>query len=178
MRNAVTAVKKCESKHEPDLRRLMLPEFKSADALKRALTAGIEEGFGLNSMHMIRIDGVFEEIQACSENNCISRHISLKDILSETQKSFVFSSMPGTLVCVYYPDYMSGINAAGWHFHFISEDRTLGRHVFDLHMLHGEAVIGKIQRLSIRLPAETSFDSYSLTEADQQEIKQVEQGKK
>ncbi len=116
-------------------------------------------------------------MQARSENAFFSQHVSLKDILSETQKSFVFSNIPGMLVCVYYPDYMAGINAAGWHFHFISEDRTLGGHVFDLHMLSGEAVVDKIQRLAIQLPTEPSFDTYSLTEASQQEIRQVEQGK-
>ncbi len=158
-------------------RRAALPEFGSADELKQALTVRIEEGFGLNSMHLIRIDGYFTEIQARSENAYVSQHVSLKDILSETQKSFVFSSIAGTLICVYYPDYMAGINAAGWHFHFISEDRALGGHVFDLRMQRGEAVFDKIQRLSIQLPAEPSFDTYSLTDASEQEIKQVEQGK-
>ena len=160
-----------------DERRTVLPESGTAETLKQMLDKIIEEWFGLNSMHMIRIDGFFIEIQARSENAYFSQHISLKDILSETQKSFVFSNIPGTLVCVYYPDYMAGINAAGWHFHFISEDRTLGGHVFDLHMLSGAAVVDKIQRLAIQLPTEPSFDTYSLTEASQQEIKQVEQGK-
>ncbi len=160
-----------------DERRTVLPASGTADALKQMLDKIIEEWFGLNSMHMIRIDGFFKEIQARSENAYFSQHISLKDILSETQKSFVFSNIPGTLVCVYYPDYMAGINAAGWHLHFISEDRTLGGHVFDLYMQSGKAVVDKIQRLAIQLPTEPSFDTYSLTEASQQEIKQVEQGK-
>ena len=160
-----------------DERRTVLPASGTADALKQMLDKIIEEWFGLNSMHMIRIDGFFKEIQARSENAYFSQHISLKDILSETQKSFVFSNIPGTLVCVYYPDYMAGINAAGWHFHFISEDRTLGGHVFDLYMQSGKAVVDKIQRLAIQLPTEPSFDTYSLTEASRQEIRQVEQGK-
>ncbi len=155
-----------------------LPEFGTADALKQALDVKIEEGFGLNTMHMVRIDGFFREIRARSENALVSQHVSLKEILSETQKDFVFRDIAGTLICVYYPDYMAGINAAGWHFHFISEDRNHGGHVFDLHMLRGRAVIDKIQRLTIQLPSEPSFDTYSLTEASQQEIRQVEQGRK
>ena len=52
---------------------------------------------------------------------------------------FFFEDISGTLVCVYYPDYMDGINAAGWHLHFISDDRQKGGHVFDLDMISGIA---------------------------------------
>lgn len=65
-------------------------------------------------------------------------HVSLKDMLKETQKAFKFDNMSGTLVCVYYPDFMDGINAAGWHIHFVSDDRQKGGHVFDLKMKSGQ----------------------------------------
>lgn len=80
-------------------------------------------------------------------------------------------------MCVYYPDYMDGINAAGWHMHFLSEDRTLGGHVFEVSMGEGECHIQKMDRIEIQLPKEAAFDTYSLKQASQDEIEQVEQGK-
>jgi len=78
---------------------------------------------------------------------------------------------------VYYPDYMDGINAPGWHFHFVSEDRSVGGHVFELDMKRGYVKMDKINRIEIQLPSEPAFDTYSLKNASQKEIQEVEQGK-
>ena len=146
-------------------------------SLKTALDLKIEEHFGLNSMHVARIDGDFEWIDARSEEAYRSHHVELKDILGKTQKSFRFENIRGSLICIYYPDYMDGINAPGWHLHFISEDRSCGGHVFDLNMKEGRARLDKISNIEIHLPAEPAFDTYSLKEASQEDIKKVEQEK-
>lgn len=155
-----------------------LPEIDGIDALKTQLDIRIEEHFGLNSMHVVRIDGDFAAVYARSESAHKSQHVALKEILGKTQKDFAFRDVRGTMICVYYPDYMDGINAPGWHLHFLSEDRTMGGHVFDLHMLQGTAKMDKISRIDIQLPWEPAFDTYSLKNASQEEIKSVEQGKK
>ena len=147
------------------------------DALKQVLDLKIEEDFGLNSMHVVRIDGRFSKICARSESAYHSQHVSLKEILQKTQKDFEFQDITGTLVCVYFPDYMDGINAPGWHLHFISEDKTRGGHVFDLKMEGGDATVNKISCIQIELPKAPDFDTYSLKQASQDEIKEVEQGK-
>lgn len=151
--------------------------FGSIDELKRYLDLKIEEDFGLNSMHVVRIDGEFEKVSARSEAPYRSHHISLKDILSGNQKEFFFGNVSGTLVCVYFPDYMDGINAPGWHLHFVSEDRSRGGHVFDVVMKSGTVNINKISQITIKLPESPAFDTYSLKQASQDEIKEVEQGK-
>jgi Alpha-acetolactate decarboxylase len=69
-------------------------------------------------MHMARFDGEFKIVDARSESGYESMHVDLKTILGKTQKAFQFEAIKGTLVCVYFPDYMDGINAAGWHLHF------------------------------------------------------------
>ncbi len=158
-------------------RTFTLGEAKDAASLKTSLNNLIDENFGLNSMHMARIDGEFALVDARSESGYRSVHTSLKTILDDTQKAFKFENIRGSLVCVYYPDYMDGINAAGWHLHFISEDRTKGGHVFEIHMKSGTVTIDKINRIELRLPDEPVFDTYSLKSALNDEIKQVEQGK-
>ena len=154
-----------------------LGQFGDIDSLKSDLNNLIEEHFGLNSMHMVRIDGEFELVDARSESSYKSMHVSLKDILGKTQKAFQFENVKGTLVCVYFPDYMDGINAAGWHLHFVSDDKTRGGHVFELKMKSGRAVIDKINSIELKLPDEPIFDTYSLKNASEDEVKQVEQGK-
>ena len=154
-----------------------LGEFTSIDSLKVALNNLIEEDFGLNSMHMARIDGEFSLIDARSESSYRSMHVTLKTVLEQTQKAFCFENIKGTLVCVYFPDYMDGINAAGWHIHFVSEDRKQGGHVFEISMKRGTGIIDKINSIEIKLPEEPVFDTYSLKSASNNDIKKVEQGK-
>ncbi len=153
-------------------------EFKSIDELKVYLNNLIEENFGLNSMHMVRIDGDFSLIDARSESGYYAIHVPLKDMLAKTQKAFEIKDVRGSLVCVYYPDYMDGINAAGWHLHFISEDLKKGGHVFELKMKNGIGWVDKINSIEIRLPMEPGFDTYVLKGASEDDIKKVEQGKK
>ena len=157
-----------------------IEEFGKMDTiekLKEWLTVCIEEDFGLNSMYAVRIDGEFSKVDARSESGTVAHHLTLKDALSVTQKAFIFENVKGSLVCVYYPDYMDGINAAGWHLHFISEDKKHGGHVFDVSINQGKADFCRITSLEIRIPDSPAFDTYALKGASQDEIKSVEQGK-
>lgn len=158
-------------------RKFIMEEMKNIADIKLELTLKIEEDFGLNSIHIARIDGFFNIVHARAGAPYRSQHISLKDILSKTQKDFCFERLRGTLVCVYYPDYMDGINASGWHMHFVSEDKKLGGHVFEASFDSAECLLQKMDRIEIQLPREAAFDTYSLKEASQDEIEEVELGK-
>ena len=147
------------------------------ESLKAELNNRIEEDFGLNSMHVIQIYGTFEKIYARSELPYRAHHVTLKDMLDITQTSFEFSNITGSLVGVYYPDYMDGINAAGWHLHFVNEERNKGGHVYEIKMSTGKVRLAKKTRIDIQLPKDPAFDTYSLKSASKDEIKHVEQGK-
>ena len=145
------------------------------DAIRTEMTLKIEEDFGLNSMHVVRIDGVFDKVDARSEAPYRSHHITLKEVLGMNQTSFLFENIRGTLVGVYFPDHMDGINMPGWHLHFLSEDRKLGGHVFDVMLREGRVRTDKISRIELELPNTPAFDTYSLKQASEKEIKDVEQ---
>lgn len=157
---------------------ISLCDMDTIDQLKSWLTLRIEEDFGLNSMYAVRIDGEFSKVDARSESGTKAHHVTLKDALSVTQKAFIFENIKGSLVCVYYPDYMDGINAAGWHLHFLSEDKKHGGHVFDISLTKGTAEFCRITSVEVRIPDTPAFDTYALKGASQEEIKSVEQGKK
>ena len=146
------------------------------ETLEQEFTYMLDDSFALNSMHVVVVDGTFDSVSARSESAYKADHVTLKDMLATTQREFVFEKLDGTLVCVYHPDYMDGINAPGWHVHFLSEDRTRGGHVFDISLVSGHAVMHKIDRIEIQLPATPAFDTYSLTGTSQKEIAEVEQG--
>lgn len=144
--------------------------------LKTLLNIRIDESFALNSMHVVRIDSCFNTVMARSETGRRSRHVELKNLLENNQQDFTFNNIEGTLVCVYFPDYMDGINAPGWHLHFISKDGKKGGHVFDVSFDSATAAINKISAVELRLPTEAEFDTYALKEASGSDIKKVEQG--
>ena len=158
-------------------RKIELNAISDIEELKRRLDIAIEEDFGLNSMHVVKICGKFNKVSARSESEYKAHHVSLKEILKKSQRDFYFENTEGTLVCVYYPDYMDGINAKGWHFHFVSDDRKQGGHVFDVNINESTAIINKISSINIQLPTEPVFDTYSLKQDLNDEIKEVEQGK-
>ena len=57
---------------------------------------------------------------------------------------------------------------------FLSEDRSKGGHVFDVSIREGSVKVDKITRIEINLPKEAAFDTYSLKQDLQEEIKSVE----
>jgi acetolactate decarboxylase len=50
---------------------------------------------------------------------------------SKTQSVHTFSNTTGTIVGFYTPVFFKGINVAGYHLHFISDDHTTGGHILD-----------------------------------------------
>ena len=153
--------------------------IKGYDELIAQLNNKIEEHFGLNSMHILRIDGTFDWIDARSESpSKNTQHVGLKELLDKTQYAFSFKNIKGSVIGLYFPDYMDGVNMPGWHLHFISEDRTQGGHVFDLIIRECHVMIDKIARIEIQLPTEASFDTYDLKEVSQEKVEEIEKGKK
>lgn len=151
-----------------------LQDMRSIDQIREQLTLKIEEKFALNSMHIVKIDGFFPKVDARSEAPYKAHHLPLKDLLSKNQRAFLFEEIKGSLVGVYFPDYMDGINMPGWHLHFISEDKTKGGHVFDVEMKEGTVRLDRNNTITLELPTEPAFDTYSLKQDLLEEIKSVE----
>jgi acetolactate decarboxylase len=58
----------------------------------------------------------------------------------------------GSLVGFRFPQYAQGINVAGYHFHFITEDRSAGGHVLDCRLARGELYVDHDADLRLELP--------------------------
>ena len=103
----------------------------SFDDLMEILNGKVAE-LGGNRFYMIRIDGVFNTVNARSEYAQDKPYEPLVVVLETDQTFFDMENVSGTVVGLYCPAYMSELNNAGWHLHFISDDRTSGGHVLDL----------------------------------------------
>jgi acetolactate decarboxylase len=81
-----------------------------------------------NTFYVIRIDGTFDNITVRSVPKQAPPFPSLPDVLAN-QTVFQYQDLPGTLVGIWSPSDTAGLSSAGFHFHFISDDRTKGGHV-------------------------------------------------
>jgi acetolactate decarboxylase len=79
----------------------------------------------------IRITGTFPYVRVRSVPAQSRPYPPLADALSH-QTIYEFRNVTGTAVGFYTPASASGLNAAGFHLHFITADRTRGGHILDI----------------------------------------------
>ena len=141
--------------------------------LKAYLNGKIEE-FGKNRFYMIRIDGTFKKVSARSELKQEEPYKTLAEALSTDQREFDFDDAKGTVVGLYCPEYMNDLNAVGWHFHFVSEDKQKGGHVLDLDIDNAEVKWDNTDGFNMLLPETKMFPELDLTKDQSDDIKKVE----
>jgi len=107
-------------------------------------TVRIKETLGCNDLHTA-LDSIFPDLDMPYAIKISGDYASLKlrapprqtrpyKTLSEAlvdQAIFELGGVTGTMVGFRLPGYMAGLNAPGYHFHFISDNRLQGGHVLD-----------------------------------------------
>ena len=124
----------------------------SLDELERACDLHRESE---NLFYALRVDGVFERmhtraVKAASEGTRLLA-------AAKTQPEFRFDDIEGTLACVWSPRYSSSFSIPGYHFHFISKDRTKGGHVLDCSAKELRVGIQLLFEYDLHLPEAGSF---------------------
>jgi len=126
------------------------------DDLTGQLNKTIEE-YGTNNMYVIKIKGDFSNITVRSVEKQEKPYKEFTDVAAVDQKVFNHTDQTGTLVAVYFPEYMNELNMHGWHLHFLSDDKTKGGHVLGFNGLKGSAQIDEIHEFNMILPTDDSF---------------------
>lgn len=72
--------------------------------------------------------------------------------VSKIQPEFIREDIKGTLVGFYTPELFQGVAAAGFHLHFISEEKDFGGHVIDFELANGEVDIADIAEFTQLFP--------------------------
>ncbi|WP_429292469.1 acetolactate decarboxylase [Paraburkholderia sp. CI3] len=108
-----------------------------------------------------RIDGRFERVETRTVPRQTKPYRPMLQAI-ERQPVFKFEETSGTLIGFRCPPYVQGINVAGFHVHYITDDRRGGGHVLDYRLLEGKLEIAKISKLRIDLPQTESFQQATL----------------
>ena len=153
-----------------------LTEIENYTALCNELDKIVEER-GKNHFYMIRIDGLFNEVNLRSVYAQEEPYMPLVEVLEYDQTFFNYPDIEGTVVGLYCPPYMSDLNAAGWHFHFISKDKTKGGHVLGINFVDAVLTMDDTDAIQMILPDNEMFESFDLTVDKSADIKKVETNK-
>ncbi|GFK93959.1 Alpha-acetolactate decarboxylase [Fundidesulfovibrio magnetotacticus] len=118
-----------------------------------ALTQWLDARLPKGGFAAARVDAGFKSLTIRSVPGYAQPWPHLTDAL-KTQHVKTIANARGTLVALRGPARPGGGWVAGWHVHFVSEDRTLGGHVLGFEGLEGQAAWMSLERLVLELPTQ------------------------
>ncbi|SNS22729.1 acetolactate decarboxylase [Humidesulfovibrio mexicanus] len=101
-----------------------------------------------------RVDGRFASLSARSVPRQSPPYRPLAEVAKE-QTLFRFQAVEGTLVGLRGPAYAKGLGVPGWHWHFLTRDRTRGGHVLSCVLdatARPQARVSALRRFVLVLP--------------------------
>ncbi len=96
-----------------------------------------------DNIYAIRIDGFFPEMKVRSVPEQKKPYPPLSSVIAN-QSVFNLTNTTGTISGFWFPAWMQGVNYAGFHLHYISEDRTSGGHILGFTMENGTALVDPV----------------------------------
>ncbi len=150
-----------------------LSQTDNINSLKDTLTKTVNEN-GKNLFYMVKINGTFKKMYVRSEIKQEKPYKTLDKALATDQREFNYENISGTVVALYCPDYMGGLNTPGWHFHFISDDKTKGGHILELAFDSAQAKLDSTKDFDMYLSDNSEFQEMELAKDVSDAIKKVE----
>ena len=126
-----------------------------------------------NLLYAIKIEGFFPYVKTRSVPRQHKPYPPLAEV-AKKQSVFEFTNVKGVIVAFRYPQYLSGVNLAGYHCHFITADRKAGGHLLDCRVEGATVALDTIPKLDLRLPQTPEFLRTDLTKERQHELEKVE----
>ncbi|WP_263356768.1 acetolactate decarboxylase [Acidicapsa ligni] len=114
-----------------------------------------------NIFYAFRVDGVFSHVHTRAMHKQQSG-VSLKTAAGR-QPEFHFNDIEGTLVGFWSPQYVGSVDIPGYHFHFLSKDRTKGGHVLECAGADIRLQIEIVKEFHLSLPDTEEFLQADLT---------------
>jgi acetolactate decarboxylase len=121
----------------------------------------------------VRIDGRFERVRARSVPRQEPPYRQLTEVVGE-QHVFEFDNVDGTILGFRFPEYAEGIEVAGWHLHFIGEDRSRGGHVLDCRIETAHIQLDPSGELHVELPPGVDLEDPDAAKSTHAAIDRVE----
>ena len=121
----------------------------------------------------VRVDGRFEYVKTRSVPRQRKPYPPLVEVV-EGQPTFEFRDVTGSLVGFRFPDHAQGLNVAGYHLHFITDDRSAGGHVLSCRLAGGELHVDREADLQLELPSGVGLPTPGQTAAQNETLNRVE----
>ncbi len=129
-----------------------------------------------NIFYAFKLEGTFTTVKTRSVPRQEKPYRRLVEVVKE-QSTFEFRNVSGTVVGFRFPDYLKGVNVPGYHFHFLTSDRTAGGHLLDCVIERAKLEVQYAHGLNMALPKGGLFYGIRLEEGKPSELNQVEKGK-
>jgi len=115
-----------------------------------------------NYFYAFKIHGEFDSIRVGSLHKQERPYQYSMDSLLPTRPTFDHRNISGTMVGFYCPDFIGDINVAGFHLHFMSDDRKTGGHVMEFTGKNFDVGMDKLTAYQFVLPQTPDYDSVNL----------------
>jgi acetolactate decarboxylase len=136
--------------------------------------ARVDELCPLGSIPLaVRFTGKFRRMKVRTVGRQEQDGVGLAEA-AKTEAIFEFADCSGDLVGFRLPGYVAGVNAPGWHLHFMDTERLHGGHVMNFSLLEGDLLYCYADDFQIRLPPPEVFSGLDLTKDWSKELKQAE----
>jgi len=126
-----------------------IPELNESSKLYRELDSILPN---LEAAYAVKIQGEFNRLKVRSVPKQEKPYPTLEAAI-KNQSVFELKNVKGTLVGFRFPDYITGMNTPGYHFHFITDDKTAGGHVLECDIKEGRAEIELVSSLQMEFNA-------------------------
>jgi acetolactate decarboxylase len=100
----------------------------------------------------VRVDGAFRELRLRSVPGQHKPYPPLSDVVA-SQSEWRIAEARGSLIGFRFPADAQGIDVAGYHLHFISDDRVTGGHVIDITVVDAAVLLDGSSDLHLEVPA-------------------------
>ncbi|HCH49492.1 MAG TPA: acetolactate decarboxylase [Proteus sp.] len=104
----------------------------------------------------IKIEGEFELVKTRTVPRQEPPYSPMLEAI-KNQPIFTFHNEIGIIAGFRSPQFTQGINVAGFHEHYINQQRQGGGHILDYYLKYGTLKIGIISRFTIDLPSHSTF---------------------
>lgn len=127
----------------------------------------------VNTCCAVRVDGHFEYVKTRSVPRQHKPYPPLIEVVKD-QPTFELRGVQGSLVGFRFPDYAQGLNVTGYHFHFITADRSAGGHVLGCRLAYGDLRVDQEADLSLELPSGVGLPQPTTTNSEA--VERIERG--
>ncbi|HEY7061521.1 MAG TPA: acetolactate decarboxylase [Chloroflexota bacterium] len=150
-------------------RTVPVPAFDALDALLAALDAVRDSS---NLFFAVRARGTFDYVKTRAV--CKAETPTTLVEAAAHQAEFEFTAIAGTLVGFWTPEYAKAVNVAGYHLHFLSDDRRHGGHLLACRGLGLQVQVEHTADFRMAIPETPQFLKADLTGDPSQALDRAE----